>query len=551
MPQIPQYVRQTPPQSRGPQLTGLAQRANAGIGAAVAQFGSRLAGWADQKLDVRRAQEEREAERAAIVAAGAKHRDLDDRRLRYMLDLRNPQRRQELSAVAVDPVTGAERSGYDVELDRFGDWMQGQFDELSEGLSPRAREVFQAEYDGKYGAWAGQFAQAMDGLEIEDVTARTRDLARSGRAAEALTELDLYRDRLGPERHQKLSVELAITGAQKDLQAQAELGGWESARALLQDPAWQETYGLDVAEAAGVRNALAGFVNDEAQRSARQTAVEQELLARRRIDEAYEGTVDLDAVRAEYLSGSLPAEAYESVRRLTVEGRRLQNDPAAYAAYVDLKDAVARGARPAAELKAFAVANAGLLTAATFQEALDTAGNPFSMQVQAKNDAVQRAYGQFVRISEDSLAELLRSGVSGEEMKTAADERAQQLNLVNIVSDELEEWIRKNPDATRAEVLRRGREVQVLIAGQAVEEQDRLIGAWQRGESIGFAGGSRKREGTSLTPLTPLTTPTAPSGLEGVWGRLDGETQAAALRLLARGVTAAEILQELQRKGIE
>jgi len=561
---IPQYVRQVAPEVHGQQMPGLAHRANAGIGEAIAGFGAKLAAWAERKGDLQTARREREAERTAIVAASGADRDLDNRRLRYMLELKDPERRKELTAVSVDPVTGDERSGYDAELDRFGDWMKGQFDELSATMSPRAKQLFEVEYNKKYEAWSGQFVSAVDQLEIEDVTAQAQGLAKEGRAADALALADLYKDRLGPELHGQLAMQLAISGARADLQQVAQVDGWDAARQQLQDPAWQEMYGLDLSEAAGVRGELAGFVNEQEQIAENTRLAKVEQAGDEWLVAAERGQADLDAGLDMVQRNELPYSIYEQGKRFMLQPPE-QNDPAVYEGLLALEDGVARGAVPAKDLKEYLRTHASGLTASTRQAAMERAGSPFTRQTQARNDAVQRAYGQFVHVEEIDAArrsDLYRQGFTPAMIADMENRRAQQLNLVNMLGDELEEWIQKNPDATRAEIIRRGREIQVLISGRAIEEQDRMIGAWERGEEITFAGGERKKgQRTPLTsgtllPQEAATGPAAlivrtrdidkiatPEGLASIWGELDPEAKADVMRLLARGKTAAEILK--------
>jgi len=536
---IPQYVRQVAPDKRGRQLAGLGARAGAQIGQEVARLGERMAARGDQMTA-----------RGDALAASRAWRQIDEWRIGYLRQL--PDRRTDLSATQIDPVSGANVTGYERELDAFPDALHGQIQEASKGLSAQARARLQMAYDDAAPQWAQEVATVLDRMEISDVVLEARGLAKEGRAASGLDLIDLYKDRLGPEDYEKLTAEIRLTGAQSDLQEIARVGGWQEARETLQNPQWQQVYGLDVAEAAAVRNQLAAFVAEEAQKAERIAAVDREMLERKRIDQAYQGQMETDeegvaVYRKEYLSGRLTDKAYETIRRLEVRGPRTENDPETYAKLVELKDRVARGAAPTADLKAFATAHADKLTQAAYKDAIDTAGSPFSMQTQARNDAVQRAYGQFVKVQETDLQTLLLQGASKEAMRSAGDARAQQLNLVNMLSDELEEWIQKNPDATRAEILRQGRMIQVQIGRRAIEEQDSLIRQWEASaggmpgpEAAGVAGnlGNLRKTQTSAVPQS-----SAPAGLESIWDQLDSEAKADVMRLLARGRTAADILR--------
>lgn len=537
---MPGYVRQIAPDYRGRQYAGLADHASAGIGQAIAGVGAGLVQTGEQI-----------AQRGDMLAASRAWRELDSWRVQYFRDL--PKRRGELAATSIDDVTGSNVTGYDKELSAFPDALKTKFEELSTGLSSSARARLELAYNQAVPQWSDEAVRTLDAMELSDVTAEARDLARNGRSADALDLVDLYRDRMGPEAARQLATELQVSGAQADLQEIARTQGWQAAHDTLKDPEWQKIYGLDVGEAASIRNQLGGFVAEESARQERADAMAQDLLSRQRIDEAYQGTVDIDTVRREYLTGQLSEKAYNAVRQLSITGPRKQNDPQVYAKLIELQDAVQRGAKTSSDLKTFAFANAAALKSSTFEAAISQAENPFAMQQQAKNDAVQRAYGQFVRIREEDLASLLIAGVSGEQMKSAADERASQLNLVNMLSDELEEWIGKNPGATRAEILRQARGIQVSIANRSVEDQDAMIRQWQgvspgalpdSGVGFGIAGNLGNIANQMRQAQTNGQQASAPpAGLESIWTQLDAEAQADVLRLMARGKTAAEILR--------
>ena len=536
---IPQYVRQVAPEARVPRLAGLGARADAGIGQALGQLGVSVAAAAQERIH-----------RGDALAASRAWRQLDEWRIGYLREL--PRRRATLAAVTVDEISGANVTGYEKELEAFPDALKAKFQEIAQGLSPDARARLETAYNQASVQWSQQVVTALEGMELADITTEARSLASQGRTADAQELLDLYKDRLGPEAHAQLASELMVSGAQSDLQQIAGVDGWQKARETLQDPQWQAIYGLDVAEAHKIRLALEGFVAEEQAKAARIHAMEQQALERQRIDQAYQGTVDMDQARAEYLSGQLTEKAYETIRRLDVQGARTENDPRTYAQLIAMEDAVQRGARPAADLEDFAKANADKLKRSTYESAMAMALNPFSMQVQAKNDAVQRAYGQFVRVQETDLEALLMQGASNEAMRSAGDARAHQLNLVNMLSDELEEWIQKNPDATRAEILRQGRMIQVQIAQRTIQEQDSLIRQWEASaggmpgpEAAGVAGnlGNLRKIQPSAVPQS-----SAPAGLESIWDQLDSEAKADVMRLLARGLTAADILRIWQEK---
>jgi len=541
---IPQYVRQVAPERPGQRLAGLGAQAQSQVGQAIVGLGTRIA---DRGQEI--------ATRGDALAASRAWRQIDEWRIGYLRQL--PDRRKDLSVTQIDPVSGANITGYERELDAFPDALREQIHAVSKGLSSAAKARLQLAYDEAAPRWAQEIATVLDRMEIADVVVEARDLARQGRAASGLELIDLYKDRLGPENYEKLTAEIRLSGAQSDLQEIARVGGWQQARQTLQDPQWQQVYGLDVAQAATIRNQLEGFVDQEAQKQERIAAVEREMLERKRIDQAYQGQLETDEegvaiYRKEYLRGQLTDKAYETIRRLEVRGPRTENDPETYAKLVELKDRVARGAAPAAELKSFATAHADQLTPAAYKDAIDTAGSPFAMQTQAKNDAVQRAYGQFVKVQETDLQALLMQGASQEAMRSAGEVRAQQLNLVNMLSDELEEWIRNHPEASRADILRQGRMIQVQIGMRSIEEQDARIRQWQAsaGGPIGPEGsavagnlGNLQPRSPDSSPDTPAPRNAVPAGLESIWDQLDSEAKADVMRLLARGRTAEDILR--------
>jgi|GEM_PF-6110419 len=530
---IPQYVRQVAPDRRGQQLAGLGARAQSQVGAVVGGLGARMTARGEEMVA-----------RGDALAASRAWRQIDEWRIGYLRQL--PDRRKDLSASQIHPVSGTNVTGYEMELDAFPNAMAEQMQRVSQGLSASARARLQMSYDDASPRWAQEVATVLDRMEISDVVVEARGLAREGRAASGLDLVDLYRDRLDPDDYEKLTAELRLTGAQSDLQEIARFDGWEKARQTLQDPQWQQIYGLDVAEAAAVRNQLAGFVAEEAgiaesrQRAVVEKNSDEYLVAAER------GEADLEAGLEAVRRNELPYEVYRQARQIMAEPRS-QNDPDVYEQLVEMQDLAARGAIPGADVKSFLRQNASKLTPATRQAATERMGSPFSMQTQAKNDAVQRAYGQFVRVQEDDPLKISLAGGDMSAIRAAGDARAQQLNLVNMLSDELEEWIQKNPDATRAEILRQGRMIQVQIGQRAIEEQDSLIRQWEASaggmpgpEAAGVAGnlGNLRKTQTSAVPQS-----SAPAGLESIWDQLDSEAKADVMRLLARGRTAEDILR--------
>lgn len=548
----PQWQPKIDPAGGGPMMVtptnaSAPGRALAGAGREVRRLGEIFAYRAERKDALAQAEQDRARRETEALTRATKVADYKLDATRGFIDLRNRV------LETADP--DAARRLWDAEKETLA---PVDDDAVGDDVTMLRRQV----YDAAMQDWEGLVDQDVNSL-------RLRHAQQSAAAAEAvaleLGDVELYRERMaaaGPilgldaqtvqDRIDLLSRQIEKRDRGNEIRAELMAGPADEGLRRLESMnkpriLTDEEWGQLRKEIASDLQIEAAVANQEVERRKAQVAANEARLWADFLD----GKVDVTAIPDAIRRGDISAAVGERIVAAATKPMAVEDDPETYARLQALLDDVVGGrADPQAAID-FALSNRDKLSLATQKSALAQAANRSTPQVQALRDAVQRAYGQLVRISEDSLAELLRSGVSGDQMKTAADERAQQLNLVNIVSDELEEWIRKNPDATRAEILRRGREVQVLIAGQAVEEQDRLIGAWQRGESIGFAGGARKREGTSLTPLTPLTQPAAPvaaspAGLEGVWESLTVDEKASALRLLARGVTAAEIAAALQ-----
>lgn len=545
---IPQYVRQVPVQPSGQRLAGLPGQAASGIGAAIAQFGRNLTAWSERRADRNRAIAEREAERTAIASAQDAFRQLDESRIRYTRDLKQPERQELLHATDTDPQTGMERSGYDAELDRYGDWMTEQVQTLREGLSPRAQQVFDAEYDTRYPTWAQHYVDTLDAMEREHIVVQAMDLAEQGRAAQGIDLADLYKDRLGEAAHQQLKQELLTKGAMAELQEIAASDGWQAAAKLTTEPDWQKTWLLDTKEASSVRNSIAAFATDQAVADQRDQTIEIERNEREQLTKAYAGPIDMGPVLSAFAEGRIGKETYNQIRQIQRGGPRAQNDPQTIVSLSELQDAVQRGQTKPEELKKFLRDNAANLTPGKFESAYAEASDVFTPQIRAKNDAVQRAYGQLVKSNEIDGATtnlLLASGVPLDSIEQMKGDRAQQLNLVNILADEMDEFLQKNPEATREDILRRARQIQVTIAGYALEEQDRMIQAWQSGKSITFAGDTTTKTGTQTPTDKAQGTNLVPKGLEDVWPSMSQEEQVQALRLLAMGAHIGKIREAL------
>lgn len=447
---MPQYARQVTPDYRGQRLAGMANEAAGGIGEAISRFGAVVGGFAAHQAHEKRYEAEqqqaladREAERMAIVAAGDRHRQLDERRIRRMLELKDPEKRKKLLAVEVDPETGVERSGYDGELDSFGDWMKEQTEDLTGNLSPRAKQIFDAEYNNKYATWATDYVNTVGRLEQEDVVSRARTLADGGRAAEALNLADLYRDKLGPEAHRQLSGELLVSGAMSELKDTAGIEGWEAARARMAEPEFLERWGLDLAEAAQMKGTLAGFVHDEAAIAERHAAAATDLLERKRLDEAWNDKIDMDAVRNEFVTGAISEATYKQIREIRTKGPRSENDRDTFmAAERWLSNVRAKPARKE-EALTWLKANASQLTATTWQgyvTSIEKAGDPGDPAGSPSFKLLDGLIDENFFTDKEGVLQF--GGASGAEAESAYIDAKQRFR----------KWVTDHPDATDEQI---------------------------------------------------------------------------------------------------
>lgn len=423
---LPQFFRQTPPQYRPQQYAGLGARANAGIGQATAGLGTAVAGGAEKR-----------AERGDVLAASRAWRQLDEWRIGYLREL--PQRRAELAAMATDETTGSSVAGYDKELDSFPDSLKAKFEELSENLSGGARAKLELAYNAAAPKWSAEAVTALDGMELEGIVAEARDLAKSGRSADALELADLYRDRLGPENHQQLAVELAMTGARADLQAIAASDGWQKAREALQDPLWQEMYGLDVAEAADVRNALAGFVNEEAAMADAKRRAAVEKTSDQFLLQAEGGSADLDAGRQLVAEGLLPFEVFEQGKKLQMAPPDRTDDPGVFMQSEAWISRVRQDPSKKAEALQWLRSVASQLSETSWKSAVST--------VERAGDPVDVASSPNVTLYEKLLDEHFRDLGTFGDPSTAEGERG----YIDAIT-RFRAYLKDNPQATEEQI---------------------------------------------------------------------------------------------------
>jgi hypothetical protein len=368
---IPQYYRQISPGIR-PVKAAATVAPDAGLGRAVAGLGEAITGYANKRIA-----------RSDALAVSRAWRQLDDWRVSYLTGL--PDRRKELSQTALDPNTGANRTGYEAELEAFPDQMREQYQRAAEGLSADARAELEARWNYHAPSWSGEAVTSLRGLEMEDVTLEIDDLVKQDRASEAMYLFEQYKDRYSAAQAGQMQMRIArgaqetrLTGAQGYLREVARAQGWEAASKLPADPQFQATWGIDISESAGMMRDIETFVRDEAamaeaKRKAILEANNDGVLA-----DAWDGKLDLatlpQRVRRNEVDAAVAAQAREIAKRpdrkddtlVLAQGydwvRRVREDPAN---------------REKARL--FVQQNAGALSEASGKELIrdvETAGKP-------------------------------------------------------------------------------------------------------------------------------------------------------------------------------
>jgi hypothetical protein len=287
MPRMPQYVQQTAPAVVGQPGAGISAQAEAGVGQALERLGAGIVQMAD-----------RQEVRSDILAAGRARRQLADWHYAYFQKL--PQRRRELAATQIDPQTGSNVTGYELERGVYPAALDAEFNRLQEGLSARARQMLEQDYNNSAPAWAHQAAGALDTLELEDVTAEALDLAGKDQPGEAMKLFNLYQDRYSPLDRQRYGAALAVAsenarvGAVSGyLQSVAEREGWPAAAALLADAGFQKQWGLDLDAAAQMKGRLETFVRDQGTQAENQRKAAWESNNDSVIHDAHEGKLNL------------------------------------------------------------------------------------------------------------------------------------------------------------------------------------------------------------------------------------------------------------------
>lgn len=317
---VPQYVRQVAPRYTAP--GGQTAVANVGVGNAVSQLGAGIRQAAERKLA-----------REDALAVNRAWRDIEQWQLDYLSGI--SERREQLSRTQVDPETGNTVTGYQVEIEAFGTKLDERYAQASANLSTRAKEELEKRFNAHAPTYGRYTADTLSTLELEDITAEIKDLAKTDRVADANELFELYSDRYSPADRQKIqatieaaAVEARLAGARTYLQNTASAQGWDAAVALIDDAKWQQAMGLDIADAATIHNVLSTFARIQEGKEQRAAAVEAEqarnsLFADAMGDKLTDpGQID-QALRAGVLSPTEAKQLYELMKK----GPPAQNDP--------------------------------------------------------------------------------------------------------------------------------------------------------------------------------------------------------------------------------
>ena len=523
---VPQLYRSIGPAYR-PVQAGIAAAAEAGVAREIAGLGGQISQYAEQQR-----------RRSDVLAASRAWRQLDTWRIQYLQDL--PGRRKTLAGTLLDPETGDNVTGYEQELRNFPDSLNAEHARLSEGLSRNARAMLEERFNLHAPSWSAQAVETLRTLETEDVTGEILGLASDDRTSDAMELLDQYADRYSPADRARIEGTIAkagqesqMKGAQDYLIGLAASGGWEAADKVLQDPEFLKTYGLDLVEAGTLKSQLDKWVSDN--RSMAETKQRAQLEANNDaiIADARQGKLDLTTLWDKVRANEVDATVAEQARRIVLEPRT-ENDPAAYARLEDTLDGFARGSISQGQAKAELDRIAGELKPSTFEGARATITNTYSAQVQARQDVVMRARGQLVDVAnEQDWATLMVSITAPELAEAAGAKRKRQLAQVSSVEDELDQFIKRKPDASREEILRMGRIITAEVGGTMPPAAASPWGEVPLPEN---------------QPSTLNNQPSAaPAGLETLWPTLNDAEKSTVRMLLGRGFTAERILQEAGR----
>ena len=308
----------------------------------------------------------------------------------------------------------------------------------------------------------------------------------------------------------------------------------------LNDPKTFAGLDVDDQEKLDFKNALVGKLRVQAAAANQEAArVEagRERNAVEALGEAWRRNLDFENRLGQMEAGALRPGDFKEAVTIAERGPAAENDVKTYAELLRLQDGLARGSVDPAAVRQYAMAHASKLKPATVQAAIRTAAETYSAQAQAVNEAVQRARQQFVTVTDSTLELLAAMGRPEAELKPAEDKRAFQYRLVSYLSDELDQYVRAHPEATREEIVKRGRQIETSLRQQTQTEQRATIGAW---EEAAFTPGAATPWGEVPFPSSPGI----PAGLEGLWPQLNDTEKQTVRELLAAGFSVERILEE-------
>ncbi len=472
-------------------------------------------------------------------------------------------RRKDLGAITLDPVTGDNVTGYEKELDAFPDAMKQRFGELSLDLSEAAKRQLGLQYNDASPQWAQEAVQILDGMERQDAVAETTELARAGRAADALQILEIRRETLGPELHQKLTSQVLLLGAMADLQQVAAIDGWDAAASELQNPDWQRRYHLDLSQADTVREKLAGFVNQSRAQAKDELENEREKsrdvlndqLAERKL--TYE-LIDLSNLDESEQQQYVAWMRQDADRRLT--GQKIVTDE-----WIrhDLKARALDIARGRAEYRdvlnsATEAKAAGKLDDDAYRDVLAAARTELSgMHAEILRSTSRSAERQLVTVSESAIeryAELMSRGTPGAKdiLARAENQRQLEYRLVDLHDSQIRAFLQANPEATTDDLERQSRKILLGLRKSDAAQRARTLDAWdvetmtapapsQAGTIEVYDSKTRQRivDGKPAGP---------PVGLESIWDSITEEERATVLQLLRQGFLPDDILNHFQQQ---
>jgi len=430
---IPQFYRSVAPGIAVQQNAGLAAAANARLGGTIAQLGGALVNYAEAK-----------AERSDILAYSRAWRSLDDWRVKYLQELAT--RRKDLAATQLDPESGANTTGYELELKNFPDALQAEYERLGEGLSTPARQRLELRFNENAPQWSGQAAHILTTLETEDITSEILELAGQDRASEAAELLDQYQDRFSAGDRQRIETAIAkaqqqgiLDAAQRYLQGLAQSSGWEAAETALNDPEFQKAFGLDLAAAGQIKTDLDKFVSDakalaEGRDRAAKEKADDEVLA-----EAWEGKLDLATLPQKVRDNEVDATVAGQAREIML--KRLENrttdDLAVLEEAYDWLRRVREDPSKRREASIYVRHHAG---------SLPQSGQDLIKQIQLAGTAADPGSRVGVKVVDRLLDEDYDLGVFGE----VGTPEAQRVYL--DAKQQWARWSNDHPDATDAEI---------------------------------------------------------------------------------------------------